>query len=86
VRSLGLAVRTEERAPACVRVSVRAAAAALAAAGCESPRLDAELLIADALGVERSALFSDPGRAIPAPLVGAVAERIERRAAREPVA
>ena len=32
----------------------------LAAAGCETPRLDAELLLADSLGVARGRLHSEP--------------------------
>jgi release factor glutamine methyltransferase len=62
------------------------AAARLAAAGAESPRLDAELLLAEALGVTRTQLYlSAPG-----PLAPAARERFEelvaRRAEREPVA
>jgi release factor glutamine methyltransferase len=59
-----------------------AAVAELAAAGCDTPRLDAELLLADALGCERGELYTrdvvdePPG----------YADRIARRAAREPVA
>jgi len=65
---------------------VIAAAERLSAAGCESPRLDAELLLAAALGVTRTQLYlSAPG-----PLEPAVGERFEaliaRRAEREPVA
>ena len=40
-----------------------AAVPALAAAGCDTPRLDAEVLVADALGVDRAALVADPDRA-----------------------
>ena len=43
-----------------VRDALDAAVTAIAAAGCDTPRLDAELLIADALGVERAALFWTP--------------------------
>jgi release factor glutamine methyltransferase len=59
---------------------------ALAAAGCETPRLDAELLIADALGVDRGALVSDPGLAVPPAAARTIGERVRRRAMREPVA
>ncbi len=58
------------------------AVAELAEAGCETPRLDAELLLADALGVDRAALYA---RDVPAEPPG-FAERVRRRAAREPVA
>ncbi len=68
------------------RDAVDAAVDALAAAGCDTPRLDAELLIADALGVERSALILDPARALPPAASRLIGERIRRRVAREPVA
>ena len=59
---------------------------ALAAAGCASPRLDVEVMLADALGVERAAVLADPARAIPPPVARLMSERIRRRLAREPVA
>jgi release factor glutamine methyltransferase len=72
------------------RTSVAAAVAhgrdALAVAGCETPRLDAELLLAEALGVGRERLVLDWDE----PLRDGVRERyralLARRAAREPVA
>jgi release factor glutamine methyltransferase len=66
--------------------AVDAAATALAAAGCETPRLDAELLIADALGVDRAALHASPELAIAGAQARVIAERVRRRVAREPVA
>ena len=69
-----------------VRDAVGAATDALAAAGCDTPRLDAELLIADALGVERGALVTDPERSIPGAAARVIAERVRRRVVREPVA
>ena len=63
-----------------------AAAEALEAAGCDTPRLDAEVLIADALGVDRGALVADPGRAVPPAAAREIGERVRRRVAREPVA
>jgi release factor glutamine methyltransferase len=68
------------------RGAVEAAATALAAAGCETPRLDAELLIADALGVERAVLYAEPDLGIPGSAARLIAERVRRRVAREPVA
>lgn len=62
--------------------AVRAAAARLAAAGCETPRLDAEVLLAAALGVDRSALLTREDLEVP----GFYEEWVARRAAREPVA
>lgn len=62
---------------------LREATARLEAAGSDTARLDAELLIARALDVPRTALFSDPMRPVdPA----AVEPLIARREAREPVA
>jgi len=47
-----------------------------------TPRLDAELLLAHAMGIDRDALLLDPGRPVPA----GFAALVERRAAHEPVA
>lgn len=69
-----------------VRDALRAATDALAAAGCETPRLDAELLLAAALGVDRAALVSDPELPIPARAARAASEAVRRRVMREPVA
>lgn len=65
----------------------RALSAALAAAAARfafsaTPRLDAELLLAHALGIDRQALLLDPDRAVP-PTFAAL---VDRRAAHEPVA
>jgi release factor glutamine methyltransferase len=68
------------------RDAVGAAVDALAAAGCDTPRLDAELLIADALGVDRGALIADRERALPPGAARTIGDRIRRRVAREPVA
>jgi release factor glutamine methyltransferase len=69
-----------------VRDALDAASTALEAAGCMSPRLDAELLIADALGVGRERLFLDPDMEIPPPAARVIAEHVRRRNEREPVA
>lgn len=58
----------------------------LDAAGCETPRLDAELLVADAMGLERSALHAHPEFELDAGAASSAMERIGRRAEREPVA
>jgi release factor glutamine methyltransferase len=68
------------------RDAVDAAVDALTAAGCDTPRLDAELLIADALGVDRSALVVDPSLAVPGSAARVIGERVRRRVQREPVA
>jgi release factor glutamine methyltransferase len=69
-----------------VRDALGAATDSLTAAGCHTPRLDAEVLLAAAMGVDRAALVSDPGREIPAPASRRAAEWFRRRARREPVA
>ena len=69
-----------------VRDALGAAVDALAAAGCETPRLDAELLIADALDIDRGALIADRALAVPSSASRLVGERIRRRVQREPVA
>ncbi len=65
---------------------IRDAELRLREAGCQTPRLDAELLVADALDADRATLFRVPERPLSAVAAGRVAERIGRRAAREPVA
>jgi release factor glutamine methyltransferase len=66
-----------------VRDALDSALIALTAAGCETPRLDAEVLLAAALGVDRAALIADPDRGVePEPF----REFVRRRARREPVA
>jgi release factor glutamine methyltransferase len=68
------------------RDALDAAVPALEAAGCLSPRLDAELLVADALGVERQALFLDPEMEVPPAAARVIGEHVRRRVRREPVA
>jgi len=69
-----------------VRAALRDAEVRLREAGCQTPRLDAELLVADALGADRAALFAAPERALGPVAAGRIAERVGRRVAREPVA
>ena len=54
--------------------------------GIDSPRLDADLLVAHALGVKRLALFLDPDRPLMEAELTAIRALVERRRAREPVA
>jgi release factor glutamine methyltransferase len=68
------------------RDALDAAVDALTAAGCDTPRLDAELLIADALGVDRAALVMDPALPVSGAAARLIGERVRRRVAREPVA
>ncbi len=58
----------------------------LAAAGCDSPRLDAELLLAEALGVGRERLVLDRHEPLSPAGWARFEALIERRRAREPVA
>jgi release factor glutamine methyltransferase len=69
-----------------VRDVLDAAVTALTAAGCETPVLDAEVLVADALGADRSLLHASPDRAITGAQARVIGERVRRRGAREPVA
>ena len=70
-----------------VREALEGAITAITAAGCETPRLDAELLLAHALGVRREQLLSEPDAIIAGPAVRVVQDAVQRRAvAREPVA
>jgi release factor glutamine methyltransferase len=69
-----------------VRDALAAAVDALEAAGCDTPRLDAEVLIADAIGVDRGVLIADPARGLPPAASRLIGERIRRRIQREPVA
>jgi release factor glutamine methyltransferase len=66
--------------------ALSAAIPALEAAGCETPRLDAEILIADALGVDRAALAVDRELQVPPAAARVISENVRRRVAREPVA
>jgi release factor glutamine methyltransferase len=69
------------------RDALDGAITAIAAAGCETPRLDAEVLLAHVLGVSRERLFTDRGLAVEGPAVRAFQNAVRRRAVeREPVA
>jgi release factor glutamine methyltransferase len=71
------------RAQTTVRDALDSARIPLTAAGCETPRLDAEVLLAAAMGVDRAMLIADPGRGVePEPF----RVYIRRRTQREPVA
>ena len=70
-----------------VRDALQGAVTAIAAAGCETPRLDAELLLADVLGVGRERLLTDRELVVAGPAVRAYQNAVRRRAVqREPVA
>ncbi len=69
-----------------VRMALAVAAAELRDAGCDTPRLDAELLLADAIGTTRTALHLAPERELTRAESDRFAELLRRRRAREPVA
>jgi release factor glutamine methyltransferase len=73
-------------AGASVRDALGAAIDALAAAGIDDPRLDAEVLLAEATGWERAALVAGPETEVPAPAARRFGELVRRRLRREPVA
>ncbi len=76
-----------EAAPAVrVRDAVARGTAELAAARADSPRLDAELLLGLALGVDRASLVVDSAIPVAADGLRRYEELIARRVAREPVA
>jgi release factor glutamine methyltransferase len=69
-----------------VREALDSAVDALRAAGVEDPRLDAELLLAEATGWSRAALVADPGAEVPPAAARRFGEMVRRRLRREPVA
>ena len=58
----------------------------LDAAGCESPRVDAEILVSHVLGMSRSELALEPKRALSRDEADALEALVARREAREPLA
>ncbi len=69
-----------------VRDALDSAVIALQAAGCDTPRLDAELLIGHVLGVGRAAIIAAPGRELEPDEARAFMDLAARRRSREPVA
>ena len=74
------------KAPASVGEALRSATAGLCATGSRSPRLDAELLLVTALGVDRAELFRTPERVLTRLEERRFNGYLARRQAREPVA
>jgi release factor glutamine methyltransferase len=69
------------------RDALDGAMTAIGAAGCETPRLDAEVLLAHVLGVARERLFVDRDLMVEGQAVRAFQDAVRRRAVeREPVA
>jgi release factor glutamine methyltransferase len=69
-----------------VRMALAIATAELRDAGCDTPRLDAELLLADAIGASRTALHLAPERELTSAESDRFAQLLRRRRAREPLA
>jgi release factor glutamine methyltransferase len=72
---------------ASVRDALEGARTAIAAGGSETPALDAEVLLAHVLGVERERLFLDPDMTVEGAAVRGFQDLVRRRSVgREPVA
>jgi release factor glutamine methyltransferase len=70
-----------------VRDALDSAVVAIAASGSPTARLDAELLLAAALGVQRASLWTEPDLAVSGPAGRTFGEMVRRRSAgHEPVA
>lgn len=69
-----------------VRDALAAATDALAAAAADTPRLDAELLLAEASGIDRARLLADPAGGLSPAAARRFGAMVRRRVAREPVA
>lgn len=78
----GAAVKAEVT----VRAALAAASSELATAGCDTPRLDAELLLAEVLGLDRARLLTNSGRGLDPGERARFADLLARRRAHEPVA
>ena len=76
----------EAAAAASIEQALRGATDVLAEAGCDTPRLDAELLLAEALGVPRERLVLDADRPLGADVMVRLGRLVARRADREPIA
>jgi release factor glutamine methyltransferase len=69
-----------------IREALEGAVDALAAAAVDDPRLDAELLLAEAMGTDRAMLAADRERGVTASVGRAFGAMVRRRIQREPVA
>ena len=69
-----------------VREALAQAAVRLAAAGCETPRVDAELLLAHVLGTTRSGVLAEGERLLDGAEEAELDTLVGRRSAREPLA
>lgn len=69
-----------------VREALLAATDAFTAAGVDTPRLDAEVLLAEATGNDRARLSAEPEARVAPPAARRFGEMVRRRIRREPVA
>ncbi|HYP55476.1 MAG TPA: peptide chain release factor N(5)-glutamine methyltransferase [Solirubrobacterales bacterium] len=69
-----------------IRDALGGAVDALAAAGVETPRLDAEILLCEATGWDRASLAAGPEDGVPPAAARRFGEMVRRRLRREPVA
>ncbi|HET6998622.1 MAG TPA: HemK/PrmC family methyltransferase [Solirubrobacterales bacterium] len=76
----------EEPSARTISAVLDAAAERIAAAGVENARRDAEILVADAIGVKPEQLSVDSAGEVPADVAAAIEERVARRVDREPMA
>jgi release factor glutamine methyltransferase len=77
---------TSNRTTQTVRDAVNAAERRFQDAGCDTPRLDADLLLAHVLETDREALYREPERRLDADEQAGFEALVQRREAREPVA
>ncbi|HEX3318669.1 MAG TPA: peptide chain release factor N(5)-glutamine methyltransferase [Solirubrobacteraceae bacterium] len=82
----GLRAQPRNTSGITVREALDSAVIPLRAARVETPQLDAELLLAAAMGVDRAALHRDPGAVLPGEAVRPYQAMVLRRRKREPVA
>jgi len=69
-----------------VRDALSAAADALEAAGVDAPRLDAELMLATAMGIDRAGLYADSQQKVEPGTAREFGAMVRRRVRREPLA
>jgi release factor glutamine methyltransferase len=69
-----------------VRLALERARSRLEAVGCETPRVDAELLLAHVLGTTRSGVHAEAGRALSDAELAELERLVVRRERREPLA
>jgi release factor glutamine methyltransferase len=73
-------------AVAAARDAIEAATDSLTAAGCDTPRLDAEVLVAEAAGLDRLELVADQDAGLEPAAARTLMGWVRRRARREPLA